>query len=105
MNQDQDAPKSKARPQARDWCGLSCVRIVRIVVTIFLPWIALRKARRQLHIAASIMRNEARASFRKENTTLIRWADECEHDGWTIYKPYDTPEYREWINGKPNVQV
>jgi len=73
---------------------LGCIRFVRLVVTVFLPWIALRKAKRQLHLAACIMRNEAMAAFRPENTTLIRWADECEHDGWTICKPYDTPEYR-----------
>ena len=48
------------------------------------------------------MRNEARQPFRPDNTTLLRWADECEHDGWTICKPYDTAEYRKWLNGEPN---
>lgn len=79
----------------------SVPRLVRLLVTIFVPWFALRKARKQLHLAALIMRNEARPAFRKENETLLRWADECEHDGWTIWKPYDTLEYRQWMNGGP----
>lgn len=54
--------------------------VIRILVTIFLPWIALWAARRQLRIACLIIRNEARC-MTPESTTLIRWADECEQDG------------------------
>ena len=72
--------------------AVACIRFVRLLVTIFLPWIALRKARAQLHLAALVLRNEARSGANwmrpnGENETLLRWADELEHDGWVICKP------------------
>ena len=72
--------------------SVTCIRFVRLLVTIFLPWIALRKARAQLHLAALVLRNEARSGANwmlpnGENETLLRWADELEHDGWVICKP------------------
>ena len=63
-------------------------RFARLLVTVFLPWVALYKARYQLWIACLIIRNKARCGF-PEDERLVRWADECEHDGWVTWKPYD----------------
>lgn len=63
-------------------------RLVRLMVVIFLPWIALHKARRQLWMAGLVIRNTALGRF-PEDKTMLRWADEIEHDGWLIWKPYN----------------
>ena len=55
-------------------------RIVRLLVVMLCPWIALWVARKQLWIACLIIRNEARCKH-PEDSKLIRWADECERDG------------------------
>jgi hypothetical protein len=61
-------------------------RIVRLLVVILCPWIALWVARKQLWIACLIIRNEARCKT-TEDAKLIRWADECERDGSMIPQP------------------
>ena len=66
----------------------SVKRLVRLLVTIFVPWIAVHKARKQLWLACLVIRNDARAPLREDDTRL-RWADEIEHDGWRIWKPYN----------------
>ena len=53
---------------------------LRLAVVILLPWIALWVARKQLRLACLVLRNEARCK-RKEDETLLRWADELENDG------------------------
>lgn len=68
----------------REWFGKG----IRVVVIVFLPWLALYKSRSQLHLAALIIRNTARCR-RTEDATMLRWADELEHDGWLIWKPHD----------------
>lgn len=64
--------------------------LVRCLVIVFVPWVALAKARRQLWLACLVIRNDARARF-PEDATRLQWADEMEHDGWRIWKPYDVP--------------
>jgi hypothetical protein len=64
-------------------------RIVRLLVVIFCPWLALWVARKQLWIACLIIRNEARCKH-PEDSKLIRWAEECERDG-QMECPPNTP--------------
>jgi hypothetical protein len=63
-------------------------RLVRWLVIVFVPWVALWKTRHQLWLACLVIRNDARARL-PEDSTRLRWADEMEHDGWRIWKPYD----------------
>lgn len=76
--------------------GIVLWRFVRLFVTVFIPWIALYKARRELWVACLVIRNTARGRF-PEDRTMLRWADEIEHDGWKFWKPYG--------GNKPNVQA
>lgn len=55
-------------------------RIVRILVVIFCPWLALWVARKQVRIACLVIRNAAMTRF-PEDETMIRWAKEIERDG------------------------
>lgn len=66
----------------------SMERLVRLFVIVFIPWVALCKSRRQLWLACLVIRNTAMGRF-PEDKTMLRWADELEHDGWRIWKPYD----------------
>lgn len=74
----------------------SLPRLVRLVVVIFLPWVALYKSRKALWVAGLIIRNTARGKW-PEDETMLRWADEIEHDGWLIWKPYNKD-----ADGQPN---
>lgn len=66
----------------------SLERLVRLFVIVFIPWLALYKTRYQLWIACLVIRNAAMGRF-PEDKTMLRWADEIEHDGWRIWKPYN----------------
>ena len=55
-------------------------RIVRLLVVIFCPWLALWVARKQLWIACLVIRNEGMARF-PEHHTLIRWGNEIQCAG------------------------
>lgn len=74
-------------------------RLGRILVTIFLPWLALVKARRQLYIACACMRNESVCAPTSSGERSLRWANECAHDGWIIWKPYYNEDTMTW---RPN---
>lgn len=69
-------------------------RFVRLLVVIVCPWLALWVARKQLWIACLIIRNEARRKL-PEDSTLIRWADECERDGRMEPQPNAEPIHGE----------
>ena len=64
------------------------IRAARVLVTVFLPWVALAKARRQLYIACACMRHESHLMPPHAAVRNRRWADECAHDGWILWKPY-----------------
>lgn len=55
-------------------------KIGRVLVVIFLPWVALWVARRQLRLACLVIQNEGMCRF-PEDHTLIRWGTELQRDG------------------------
>lgn len=69
-------------------------RIVRLLVVIFCPWLALWVARKQLWIACLVIRNEGMARF-PEHHTLIRWGNEILRDGRMEPQPDTEPNTQE----------
>ena len=63
-------------------------RIVRLLVLIFCPWLALWVARKQLWLACLVIRNAGMARY-PEDENMIRWADELHRDGNMIPEPND----------------
>ena len=69
-------------------------RIVRLLVVIVCPWLALWVARKQLWIACLVIRNEGMSQF-PEHHTLIRWGNEIQRDGRMIPEPNARAESHE----------
>jgi len=78
--------------------------IPRVLVIIFVPWLALYLARYQLWLACLVLRNEARRKgpgVGREDTTLLRWADELEYEGSMRPPPWN-PHYEEYQDSRTN---
>lgn len=78
--------------------------IPRVLVIIFVPWLALYLARHQLWLACLVLRNEARRKgpgVGREDTTLLRWADELEYEGSMRPPPWN-PHYEEHQSPRTN---
>jgi hypothetical protein len=65
-------------------------QIVRLLVVIFCPWLALWVARKQLWIACLVIRNEGMSRF-PEHHTLIRWGNEIQRGGRMEPQPDSEP--------------